>query len=198
MVAAASLIRSPHGPAALLLGLTGLAWFLLEVRQGLRRRPGAVRADRGSLMALRGFAFAGSAVAIFGAEVVPPAAFSPVDVASWLALVFMWCGVGLRLWCFITLGRYFTLTVQTSPDQPVITAGPYRLLRHPSYAGILLATFGVSLLFGNWVSTIGLTALVAAGVAYRIRVEERALLETLGDSYRDYAAGRRRLVPFVW
>ena len=51
-------------------------------------------------------------------------------------------GLVLRGWSFKTLGEYFTFTVMVSSDQPVITAGPYRLLRHPSYTGILLACAG--------------------------------------------------------
>ena len=56
----------------------------------------------------------------------------------------------LRLWSFHTLGRYFTLTIQTSSDQPVIADGPYRLIRHPSYAGLLLIIMAVGLFIGNW------------------------------------------------
>jgi protein-S-isoprenylcysteine O-methyltransferase Ste14 len=48
------------------------------------------------------------------------------------------------------LGHYFTFTVMTSANQPVITTGPYRVLRHPSYAGILLVLAGIGLSYGNW------------------------------------------------
>ena len=107
-------------------------------------------------------------------------------------------GVALRVWSFYSLGRYFTFTVQTSGDQPVITGGPYRVIRHPSYAGLLLAVTGVGLLIGNWLSVISLTVAMACGLVFRIRVEERALLVNLGDDYRDYAATHKRLVPFIW
>jgi hypothetical protein len=48
------------------------------------------------------------------------------------------------------LGRFFTFTAQTSPDQPVISAGPCRVISHPGYAGCLLAIVGVGFLFDNW------------------------------------------------
>jgi protein-S-isoprenylcysteine O-methyltransferase Ste14 len=51
-------------------------------------------------------------------------------------------GEALGVWSRLTLGRYFTCTVQTSTDQPVIATGPYRFLRHPSYTGILLLVIG--------------------------------------------------------
>jgi protein-S-isoprenylcysteine O-methyltransferase Ste14 len=88
--------------------------------------------------------------------------------------------------------------VQTSNDQPIITAGPYRIVRNPGYTGLLLAIVGIGFLFGNWASAIALPLVGTAGLIYRIRVEERALLRALGDRYRDYAATRKRLVPLVW
>lgn len=80
----------------------------------------------------------------------------------------------------------------------MITNGPYRVIRHPSYAGLLLIVMAVGLFIGTWWSLISLTIAVAGGLVFRIRVEERALLQNLGDDYRDYAATHRRLVPFIW
>jgi protein-S-isoprenylcysteine O-methyltransferase Ste14 len=57
---------------------------------------------------------------------------------------------------------------------------------------------GVGLASANWVSLIGMTVLPLAGLLWRIRAEERALLATLGDPYRAYAAQHKRLVPLVW
>jgi protein-S-isoprenylcysteine O-methyltransferase Ste14 len=110
----------------------------------------------------------------------------------------MWCGIGLRLWSFQTLGRYFTFTVQTSQDQPVIEAGPYRVIRHPSYAGLVLAFAGLGFIVDNWGSAAVLTVAIACGLVYRITVEERALSRDLGGRYQSYAEGRKRLVPFIW
>lgn len=80
----------------------------------------------------------------------------------------------------------------------MITDGPYRVIRHPSYAGLLLAMMGVGVLIGNWWSLVSLTIAVACGLVFRIRVEERALLRDLGDQYRTYGATHKRLIPFVW
>jgi protein-S-isoprenylcysteine O-methyltransferase Ste14 len=177
---------------------TSIVWVLLELRQSRNYRPEAVAADKGSRFVLQFAAVVGVAAAIRVARATPATAIHPAGVLAWIGLGILWCGIALRLWSFRTLGRYFTFTVQTSGDQPVITTGPYRLIRHPSYAGILLAVMGLSVLIGNWLSVVSLTAVVACGLAYRITVEERALLRDLGDNYRDYAATRRRLVPFIW
>ena len=96
------------------------------------------------------------------------------------------------------LGRYFTFTFMTSANQPVITTGPYRLLRHPSYAGILLILGGIGLSLGNWLSPAALILLHLAGFIYRIHVEEAALSAVLGGAYTTYAGGRKRIVPLVW
>ena len=119
-------------------------------------------------------------------------------VAGWCALGLLWAAIALRQWSFRTLGSYFTFTVQTSPDQTVVTTGPYRFVRHPAYSALLLAAAAGGLYVGNWLSLVALVATVAAGLAYRITVEERALTDDIGPAYRDYAATHKRLVPFVW
>jgi protein-S-isoprenylcysteine O-methyltransferase Ste14 len=96
------------------------------------------------------------------------------------------------------LGRYFTFTVMTSADQPVIATGPYRVQRYPSYAGILLILAGISLSYRNWLSLDALIFLPLIGFVNRIHVEEAALSATLGAAYATYASGRKRLIPFAW
>jgi len=149
-------------------------------------------------MVLRASYLGGALVAIVAERAVAAAAIQPESLAAWLCLIFLWCGIAMRFWSFRTLGRYFTFTVQTSTDQPVITDGPYRFVRHPGYTGILLAVTGLGFLFGNWLSVACIVFAVMAGLVYRIRVEERALLQTLGARYSDFAATRKRLVPLVW
>jgi len=79
-----------------------------------------------------------------------------------------------------------------------VTTGPYRLVRHPAYAGAILIFAGIGIGLANIVSIVLCTALPAAGYAERIPREEALLCERLGEPYADYAAGTRRLVPRVW
>lgn len=136
--------------------------------------------------------------AIIGQRAFPSAVIGARSLTSWIGLVIVWCGAGLRFWSFRTLGHYFTFTVQTSADQPVISAGPYRVIRHPSYAGVLLAAGGVGLVISNWASLAFLVASITCGLGYRINIEERALSEDLGGRYQSYARSRKRLVPYIW
>ena len=80
----------------------------------------------------------------------------------------------------------------------MVDRGPYRLLRHPSYTGLLLAFVGCTVMTGNWVSATASVALLLAAIVHRIRIEERALNHALGERYRDFATGRARLIPFLW
>ena len=72
------------------------------------------------------------------------------------------------------------------------------MIRHPGYAGLLLAVIGLGFVIDNWASLVVLTAAIACGIIYRIIVEERALSRDLGGRYQSYAESRKRLVPFVW
>jgi protein-S-isoprenylcysteine O-methyltransferase Ste14 len=181
----------------ILVGTAGI-WVVLELRRSITHRPEAVKASWGSEVLFRLIVGVGALGASVLARVAPSAAIRPAAVADWIGLVLFWGGISLRLWSFRTLGRYFTYTVQTSSDQPVITDGPYQLIRHPSYAGLLLVIMAAGLFIGNWWSLVCITVAVAGGLVFRIRVEEQALMQNLGDRYRDYAATHKRLVPFIW
>jgi protein-S-isoprenylcysteine O-methyltransferase Ste14 len=170
----------------------------LELRQSLTHRAEGVRAGWRSELVFRLIVGTGGLAAGALSARAQSVTIRPVAVATWVGLVLFWAGMSLRLWSFRTLGRYFTFVVQTSVDQPVITEGPYRVIRHPSYAGLLLAMIGVGLFIGNWWSLVCLTVTFFGALVFRIRVEETALLRDLGDDYRAYAATHKRLVPFVW
>ena len=175
-----------------------LLWAAFEVRQALRRRPDASSKDRGSLLVVRVFAAAGVLLAALASARLRGASVPETPLLFGTGIAIILCGVGLRLWCFRTLGQYFTYTVMTSEDQPVVTGGPYRFVRHPSYLGILLVLMGNGVVYGNWLSLAALVLVPLIGLVYRIRVEEKALTATLGDAYLSYAANRKRLIPFVW
>ena len=181
-----------------LLLITVVAWLLLELRQAQKQRPEATPADGGSRPVVRLSYIVGYIGAVVADRAAPSATIGSAHLVSWTGLVVMWCGIGLRLWSFQTLGRYFTFTVQTSADQPVISGGPYRVIRHPSYAGVLVAAVGLGLVIGNWASLATLTVAIACGLVFRITVEERALSRDLGGRYQAYAQRRKRLVPFIW
>jgi protein-S-isoprenylcysteine O-methyltransferase Ste14 len=177
------------------------AFAVLELRVRLRsalNRQGS-RSDRGSFALLYvlipagiagGFLFAGD---VHGAAIRP--ARWPIFVVG---VVLMAAGIVIRQWAVALLGEFFTTDVRVHPDQTVIETGPYRWVRHPSYTGLLMTLIGIGLALGNWASLAALVVLPTVGLVVRIRVEERALVEGLGEPYRRFAESRARLIPGVW
>jgi len=113
-------------------------------------------------------------------------------------LALMVAGIGLRAWSIVTLGRFFQYRIKVQPGHRVVTAGPYRYVRHPSYTGIAMVLAGIALASGDVWSLLAVAVLGGAGLAVRIRAEERQLTQALGAEYERFAAGRKRLVPGVW
>jgi hypothetical protein len=99
---------------------------------------------------------------------------------------------------FLSLGLYFSVVLKTTSDQVLVERGPYRFLRHPSYIALLLVLLGCGVMLGNWAATMAAFTVLLTAVVYRIRIEERALIASLGDAYRVFAKHRARLVPFIW
>ena len=116
-------------------------------------------------------------------------------VLRWLGLAIFGAGVGLRFWAGSTLGRCFTRDLAIEPGQELVTWGPYRWVRHPLYAALLLITGGLGLLFGAALPALCGVLVVAASLTPRIRREERLLECFFGSRYRDWAKRRARLVP---
>jgi protein-S-isoprenylcysteine O-methyltransferase Ste14 len=115
-----------------------------------------------------------------------------------LGVVVMWVGLVVRVWAVATLGRSFRTTVEVDPGQPVVSNGPYRWVRHPSYTGLLLIAAGFGLALGNWLSMVVCLVLPLPAILWRIHVEEAELTRVLGDAYRSYRARTTRLVPRLW
>lgn len=107
-------------------------------------------------------------------------------------------GLALRWSAIIYLGRFFTVNVSVVPGQCVVDSGPYRFIRHPSYAGGLLTVMGFALLLENWASFLAVVVPVFAVHLWRIYVEEAALLAVLGEPYQNYMRRTKRLMPLIY
>jgi protein-S-isoprenylcysteine O-methyltransferase Ste14 len=124
-----------------------------------------------------------------------PESIHPESFAAGMLLVVL--GSLLRRYCWRTLGEYFTGDVQARAGQPVIRSGPYRLVRHPSYTGGLMMNAGVGLALCSLLSVTLLTVTALLTYIYRVRIEEHALVDTLGEPYRVYMRESRRFIPYV-
>jgi protein-S-isoprenylcysteine O-methyltransferase Ste14 len=139
-------------------------------------------------------------LAAFSLAFVPSLRMSPA-VAVWAfaaGLGVIVAGSLLRRHCFRMLGAHFTGEVRAEARQPVVDRGAYRWVRHPSYVAGTLMNVGIGLALGSWVGVALLTATSIAVYHYRMNVEERALADALGEPYRAYMRGRKRLIPYVY
>jgi len=93
---------------------------------------------------------------------------TPVNI--WWVAVFV-AAIGLRYWCLVTLGRYWTINIISMPDAPLVQDGPYRFLRHPIYYATLGEFFALAAAFGMWWIAIAFTLADAILMAVRIHAE---------------------------
>jgi protein-S-isoprenylcysteine O-methyltransferase Ste14 len=112
-------------------------------------------------------------------------------------LSLMVLGLVIKAWAIRTLGSFYTRTLRTKSDQPVIDSGPYQLVRHPGYLGALLLWTGFGLAVRNWLATLGILLAVDLAYARRIRSEEAMLATQLGEPYAAYQRRTWQLLPGV-
>lgn len=174
-------------------------WALLEVslrvREGMHAK-GKRKRDRGTRVLIAISLGAAIGVAALAASRVP-SLHLPVPLSG-LGVLVMWLGLAMRVWAITTLGGEFRTTVEVDPGQAVVATGPYKWIRHPSYAGLLLILAGFGLALGNWLSLAACLLLPLPALVRRIQVEEAELTRVLGDAYRTYQVKTARLVPGLW
>ena len=152
--------------------------------------------DRGSVKVIFVVGQIGLLLAFFFAF-VRLGSMRPLVPLFWTGVALIVLGGLLRRHCWRILGEYFTGDVKARADQPVINRGAYRFVRHPSYTAGMMLFAGVGFAYGNWIGFVLLMASVIAGYIYRVRVEEKALAETIGEPYIAFMKSRRRFIPYV-
>lgn len=179
----------------------GLLYFLSELGLSVLRRSrgtGASAADGGSLRFIWCVVTVSVAGALMTQYLLPQASYALPAPAYAAGFVLFCLGLVLRWVAIVYLGRYFTVDVAVAADQRVVTSGPYRFIRHPSYTGALLAFLGLGICMGNALALVTLLVPVSWVFLHRIRIEEGVMQRALGAPYRDYMLRTRRLIPFVY
>lgn len=125
---------------------------------------------------------------------------APRALDAWAisGLVLLTFGTIFRLWAIRTLKNAFGATVQIKQGQQLVTSGPYRWLRHPSYTGAWIAMIGAALLMHSYIGLVLMGPGMLMVYMRRIEVEERALEVGFGEKYRVMKLKTQRLVPCVW
>jgi len=130
-----------------------------------------------------------------------PVGFAALNLSSRLATVLagvgiasITAGVFLFLWSVVARGRY-SVSWEMPRDHKLVTGGPYRHIRHPSYAGYFLMFIGLPLLTQNPVYLLPMMAI--PGYVHIIETEERLLATRFGEEYLRYVASTGRFIPRI-
>ncbi|AZA78615.1 isoprenylcysteine carboxylmethyltransferase family protein [Chryseobacterium sp. G0186] len=125
----------------------------------------------------------------------------PIIHENWifyLGEAFILIGMIFRFIIIRSLGKYFTVDVTIRQDHKIKKEGFYRYLRHPSYAFSLLTSLGLGLYLNNWLSMVFAFVPPFLAFAYRIKIEEQALVEQFGEEYLEYRKKTKKLIPFIY
>ncbi|GAB2491556.1 hypothetical protein GCM10008929_14730 [Alkalibacterium psychrotolerans] len=114
-----------------------------------------------------------------------------------VALVIYGSGLVIRFWALIMLGTNFSRNVEVSKDQELISHGPYKYVRHPSYTGLFLLATAVPLFVGNLLVFVLAVALMYVVLNRRMNEEESFMEDVMGDRYVQWKKERYKLLPFI-
>lgn len=107
-------------------------------------------------------------------------------------------GLIIRVLSMLTLRQYFTYWVTQVDDHQLVETGLYKVIRHPGYLGQLLIFLGISISLSNWLSVLAMMLPVMLGYGYRIKVEEKFMIEQFGKNYLAYQQRTKRLIPVIY
>ncbi|WP_343718272.1 isoprenylcysteine carboxylmethyltransferase family protein [Inquilinus sp.] len=185
--------------AFVIIGLW-VAWFVywhlaaFGTKPAQRRESVASRLSHIIPLVLAAWLFIrpGMAGPALGAPILPRA--GGFDIAGALLVA---AGLGFAVWARLHLAGNWSGTVTLKQDHELVRSGPYALVRHPIYTGLLLAAVGTVVAIDRWSALVAL-ALMAAAFLRKIVIEERFMAEAFGPAYADYSRGTARLVPYLW
>lgn len=132
-----------------------------------------------------------SAGAILGAHLLPS-----VTGLSYVGLLLTIAGIGFAFWARFFLGRNWSSDVTIKLDHELIRSGPYRIVRHPIYSGLLLALLGRALIVNELRAYLGVV-LCAVGLHLKAAIEEEFMVRQFGGEYGRYRQRTKALIPFV-
>jgi protein-S-isoprenylcysteine O-methyltransferase Ste14 len=121
---------------------------------------------------------------------------SAMEVVQWMAGILCIAGLAFCVWARATLGRNWSGTITLKEGHELIERGPYRLVRHPIYTGLLAMFLATAIAFGH---LGGIVAVILAFASFWIKLseEERLMLQQFPDQYRSYQQRVKRIIPFM-
>jgi len=177
------------------------AWLASEVAILVltrTRSSGGASRDRGSLIILWATITLSLTIGSFYGEAHPHTIFGGAPWVRTFSLFILAVGLAIRWTAVLTLGKSFSANVTIHATQTVHKTGLFRIVRHPSYSGLLLIFVAVGLHTRNWIALVIIFIPTTAALLYRIHVEEAALRQAFGREYEDYSRSTKRLIPGIY
>ncbi|HET6463941.1 MAG TPA: isoprenylcysteine carboxylmethyltransferase family protein [Candidatus Krumholzibacteria bacterium] len=177
-----------------------LAWVVFALAFFARKRPPQSKEKKRVSTSFGAIALQGVGFALTWSLRRTP--FTPIFPARmWLQVVLAIAVValaGFALWmvnaAVRTLGKQWALAARVVEGHNLITAGPYRLVRHPIYSGMFMMLVATGLVVGRWEGLLPGMTIFLAGTLWRVRIEEKLLIETFGSAYEEY---KRKVPAFI-
>ncbi len=169
-----------------------LAWILIESKiSKAELHKGNRTSDYGTCEL-----YAFGQAAVFLSALWFTSAWKLPNLFHFIGLTTFLVGIAYRLWAINTLGKYYSHIVREITGHQIITSGPYHRIRHPAYAGMILANLGIVIFFFNSITLILFSLILIPAIILRIIIEEKTLFKI--EQYADYAKNRPRLIPGIW
>jgi protein-S-isoprenylcysteine O-methyltransferase Ste14 len=187
-------------PKIIIIIAISFLYGFFEVFMGLRLRSKvkiAYSGDEGSLWVLYALITIGYFLSFsVGATKIGRIYYRDTLFAIGVALIAI--GLIIRIQSILTLKQYFTYSVAKVDDHKLIETGLYGVIRHPGYFGQLVIFIGIAISLSNWLSIPAMVIPIAMGYGYRIKVEERFMLEQWGKDYLNYSKRTKRIIPMIY
>jgi len=155
--------------------------------------------DKWSFWAIMVTTTVGQIISVFEWSLSPRVeSFNLIEANILIGICLMIIGLVIRIVAITSLGRNFSGTVQIKSNQEIIKTGLYKFLRHPSYTGAWMVMLGSSILLGSILGLLILGVGMIIIYVYRIKVEEKALIEFFGEKYIGYQKTTWKMFPLIW
>jgi protein-S-isoprenylcysteine O-methyltransferase Ste14 len=169
-----------------------LAWILIESKISKEElNKGNRTADYGTCEL-----YAIGQAAVFLSALWFTSAWKSPNLFHFIGFTAFLSGITYRLWAIRTLGKHYSHIVREIDAHKIVESGPYRHIRHPAYAGMILANLGIIIFFFNSITLILFSIILVPAIILRIIIEEKTLFKI--DKYVNYAKNRPRLIPGIW
>ena len=107
-------------------------------------------------------------------------------------------GLIIRIYSIMTLRQFFTYSVAKVESHEIIETGLYKFIRHPGYLGQIIIFLGISISISNWFSILAMMLPITLAYLFRIKVEEKFMLEQMGENYLNYQNRTKKLIPLFY